>query len=114
MRDYKVVTALASAARNANGDSKSTPIAVGAYNEANFVLKVTAASESSPTLDVSILTYDKTSDTWNTLTTFTQKTTTGVELKTVSTNLGYLIAFSWTVGGTSPSFTFSIGATLKG
>ena len=56
----------------------------------------------------------KTSDTWNTLTTFTQKTTTGVELKTVSTNLGYLIAFSWTVGGTSPSFTFSIGATLKG
>jgi hypothetical protein len=110
---YKQTTLLASAARTTSGNTESTPVSVGWYKEADLFLNVSAASGGSPTLDVVIETQDPASGVWATLTSFTQKTTTGSELKTISTNLGYRIAVKYTIGGSTPSFTFSVGVVLK-
>jgi len=114
-RVYKVAEMLASAARSSSGDTKSTPIEVGIFQEANLVLDITAASGTNPTLDVSIVTYDKASGKWVTLYSFAQKTEAGTTPYNITANLGYKIAVVWTIGGTeTPSFTFSLGAVIKG
>jgi hypothetical protein len=71
-------------------------------------LAVTAASGTTPTLDVVIEdTLDGTN--WNSVATFTQKTAAAVQAVDITS-----VAFSdrlrvrWTVGGTTPSFTFSV------
>jgi hypothetical protein len=97
----------------ANGDSKSLAIDTFSFKEANFYLKVTAKSGTSPTLNVSVIVYDPHTNDWYTLVSFTQKSDVGTELKTCSL-VGKKIAISWTVGGTSPSFTFKVSAHLKG
>ena len=106
-------TLLASGVRTASGDNTATPSDVKWAKEANFFLEVTAASGTTPTLDVTIKTKDPITGEYHTIATFTQKTTTGRELKTLSANLGTTIAVFWTIGGTTPSFTFSIGMILK-
>jgi len=83
-------------------------------------LKVTAVSGTLPTLDVTIenvllmrdaygaYSYEKA----DTLITFTQFTATGDELKTAydtgKTFWGNFIRLTYTLGGTSPKFTFSV------
>ena len=106
-------TLLASAARTTSSDNTSTPSNVKDYKEANFFLEVTAASGTNPTLDITVKTKDPISGEYHVIATFTQKTTTGREMKTLSANLGAVIAAFWVIGGTTPSFTFSIGMILK-
>lgn len=108
---------LPSAARTADGTSavfeaqNATRVAV--------TLDVTAASGTSPTLDVKLQGKDPASGEWFDIATFTQAT--GVTTETVWVGGGADTEFltrtfrvSYTIGGTSPSFTFSVGAALDG
>lgn len=106
----RIYTVAASAARTSSGSALLGP--VENFDEAHLILDVTAASGTAPTLDVAFQVSLDGGTTWLTHTSFTQKTTTGNELKQV-TNIGILGRLSWTIAGTNPSFTFSIMAGLK-
>jgi hypothetical protein len=77
-------------------------------------LVVSAASGTTPTLDVTLETSDAAGSTWTTVGTgFTQQTTTNAGLYKVHTALGYQCRWKWTIAGTTPSFTFAINTTVK-
>ncbi len=108
---YTVPEALApSAARTADGQSE--PIDASEYLEAHALLDVTAVSGMLPTLDLVIETSPDKAN-WFPHTTFSQKTDAGKDLRTLS-NLGKYVRARWTIGGTTPSFTFSLGLVGKG
>lgn len=95
-----------SAARTASGDT-GTLDGYGVADSARVQLEVTAASGTSPTLDVVVEdTLDGTN--WNVVGTFAQKTAAGREVVNLSTPFTDRLRVRWTVGGTSPSFTFSV------
>ena len=97
--------AVASAARTATG--------VGtAFDPANAdslegFLTVTAASGTTPTLDVRLETSLDGGTTWSTVGAFAQITTTGTRNK-VFGPVGDSCRWAWTIAGTTPSFTFSV------
>lgn len=101
-------TLVASAARTASGNDGGS---VG-WESASTIraqLDVTAASGTSPTLDVVIEdTLDGTN--WNVIGTFAQKTAAGREVINITTPFSNRVRVRWTVGGTTPSFTFSVAA----
>lgn len=118
----QLVTLVASAARTASGDS-GTLEGFGDVTAARVQLNVSAASGTTPTLDVVVEdTLDGTS--WNTIGTFAQKVAAGREVinmhagKAESATFQPLFAdrwrVRWTIGGTTPSFTFSVAAAVKG
>ncbi|MGF7429579.1 hypothetical protein PQV03_02115 [Thermoanaerobacterium thermosaccharolyticum] len=107
------VTMLASGAKTSSGDTSATPVDVKKFKEAVFFLDVTAASGTTPTLDVKIKTKDPVSGKWFDLVTFTQTTGITSEMKAVSGLIGSQIAVFFTIAGNTPSFTFSLGAVLK-
>ena len=112
MRVISKVIFLPSAARTTSGDTRASRVDASNFYEGLFFLDVTAVSGTSPTLDVVIETYDELSGKWFPIATFSQFTATGSELKT-ATGLGQALACRYTIGGTEPSFTFSVGAILK-
>jgi hypothetical protein len=72
-----------------------------------FQLNVTAASGTSPTLDVVVEdTLDGTN--WNTVGTFAQRTAAGRQVIDITSPFSGRLRVRWTIGGTSPSFTFSV------
>lgn len=74
-------------------------------------LNVTAASGTTPTLDVLVEhSIDKIN--WYTLGTFAEKVAAGTELLTLA-NAAKFIRTSWTIGGTDPSFTFQVDFDLQ-
>ena len=77
-----------------------------------FKLDVTAASGTTPTLDVKIqvLAFDGT--TWLDVATFAQKTGVASEFKSVSLT-GRKVRAIYTIGGTTPSFTFSVVGEVR-
>lgn len=92
-----------------------------------FFLEITAVAGTTPTLDIKIQAKDPTSGQYHDIVgaTFAQKTGVSRDMliiypslsevanKKVSFRLPRIFRFYWTIGGTaSPSFTFSIGATL--
>jgi hypothetical protein len=96
-------TLAASAVRTANGAGSAVEAADKGV--ARLLLDVTARSGTTPTLDVVIQTsHDGT--TWRTAHTFTQATATGQQRAAFA--IDRFVRASWTVGGTTPSFTFSI------
>jgi hypothetical protein len=105
---------LASAARTTTGTT-STYCDLGKFTKFAMQLVVTAASGTSPTLD---LTWQHSIDggtTWYTVATFTQATAATTALKAASeveaataVVLGDCMRGSYVIGGTTPSFTFSI------
>lgn len=99
-------TLVASAARTASGDSGG----LTGYFSAESLrvqLNVTAASGTSPTLDVVIEdTLDGTN--WNVIGTFTQRTAVGRQVIDITALFADQIRVRWTVGGTTPSFTFDV------
>ena len=99
-------TAVASAARTTSGNSGALT-GFGDWSRFRAQLNVTAASGTSPTLDVVVEdSFDGT--TWNTVATFTQKTAAGVQVVDVSGQFTEQLRVRWTVGGTTPSFTFDV------
>ena len=70
-------------------------------------LNVTAASGTAPTLNVLIEdSLDGTN--FNTIGTFTQRTAAGREVINITVPFSENLRVSWTIGGTTPSFTFSV------
>lgn len=107
------VTVLASTARTASGES--AVIDAGSFKEAVAFLDVTAASGTTPTLTVKFQTQDPVSLKWFDLAglTFTQATAATTEMKALANLLGSKIKCVYNIGGTTPSFTFSVGLVLK-
>ena len=101
-----VDTPTSSAARTTSG----TGTALTGYGKVTAMrcqLNVTAASGTSPTLDVVIEdTLDGTN--WNTVGTFTQATGATRQVINISAPFGDTVRTRWTIGGTSPSFTFAV------
>ncbi len=95
-----------SAARTASGDTGPQP-GFGDERTLRAQLNVTAASGTSPTLDVVLEdTLDGTN--WNVIGTFAQKVALGREVVNVTIPFTDLLRARWTVGGGTPSFTFSV------
>lgn len=107
---YDVVAAVQSAARTASGNGQAV-LAASTGDTLSLLLDVTAASGTSPTLTAGV---EWSMDGVNfapaeTADAFSQVTGTGRKVKTFSVKApNYRI--TWTVGGTTPSFTFSITA----
>lgn len=94
------------AARTASGDSG--PFwGYGPASTLRVQLNVTAAS-GTPTLDVVVEDTLDGGANWNTLVTFSQKTGTGHQVVDYSGPFADRIRARWTIGGTTPSFTFSV------
>jgi hypothetical protein len=101
-----VDTLVPSAARTASGDTGALT-GWGVPSTARVQLDVTAAAGTSPTLGVVVEdTLDGTN--WNPVGIFAQRVGAGREVLTLSTPFTDRMRVRWTVGGTAPSFTFSV------
>jgi hypothetical protein len=100
------VIAVASGVRTTSANSG--PLSgFGDWSKFRAQLNVSAASGTTPTLDVVIEdTVDGTN--WNTVATFTQKTAVGVQAVDITGLFTDQIRVRWTIGGTTPSFTFDV------
>lgn len=101
--------AVASAARTATGTS-------AAFNTEDAqalkaTLDITAVSGTSPTLDVVLESTVNGTD-WYTVDAFAQKTTVDNDARAFGP-LGDQCRWRWTIGGTTPSFTFSISVEAE-
>lgn len=103
----------ASAAQTATGNSSA--VEVGEYTEALVTLNCTAASGTTPTMTVKVQTSDDKGTTWYDLPSggFTQLTAAGKQALQI-TCFGDYIRALWTIGGSTPSFTFVMNVTGKG
>lgn len=92
-------------------------VEVGERSSACLELVVTAGSGTTPTLDVTIETSKDGTGTglgaWRSLGAFAQRTAAGSERKSF-TGLDRFVRAVQTIGGTTPSFTYSIAGELKG
>lgn len=95
-----------SAARTASGDS-GVFSAYGPASTLRAQLDVTAVSGTGPTLDV-VLEDALDGVNWNVIGTFAQKTGAGREVINVTAPFSDKVRARWTIGGTTPSFTFSV------
>lgn len=100
----KAATVQASASQTVTFNSAG--LELGDKGTVRLTLDVTAATGTSPTLDVTMET-SQDNATWTSLGTFAQKTTTGSEFKIFS-GCGRFVRAACTIGGTTPDFTFSI------
>lgn len=118
---YREVTLAASAARTATGNGDAfTGFAPADILAAQLV--VSARSGTNPTLDVVIQTSLDGGTTWFDLITFTQATAATSERKTLADEfeggadakaIGDRLRAKWTLGGTNPSFTFSVKVSAE-
>lgn len=104
-RKYRV--AFPSAARTATATSAIFDI--GDVDNLQAYLKVTAASGTSPTLDVLVEDSPDGGTTWFTAITFTQATTTSSQVVAIAATrkISKTVRVTATIGGTTPSFTFA-------
>lgn len=120
MGSYREIELAASAARTASGNGS----AFGGFAQSSKLaaqLAITAASGTNPTLDVVIQHSIDGGTTWHDLITFAQQTGTAtlfadyaeVEASTAQV-YGDKLRAKWTVGGTTPSFTFSVKVSAEG
>lgn len=102
---------VASAARTTTGNSGAIP-GFGPARTLRAQLDVTAASGTGPTLNAVIEdSLDGTN--WNAVGTFAQKTAAGREVINVTTPFADQLRVTWTLGGTSPSFTFAVDVSYE-
>jgi uncharacterized integral membrane protein len=101
----------ASGAVTANGQSDAQDVSI--FDEGLLLVDITTVSGTSPTLDLTIQT--EINGKWVALpgVSIAQQTAANA-LAVALTNFGKKIRLSWTVGGTSPSFTFSLAFIGKG
>lgn len=100
---------VASAARTATGNS-STFDTTGVDN-INGAVVVSAASGTTPTLDLSLQTSADGTNFYN-VGSFTQKTTTTAAEAKIFGPLGASSRWRWVIAGTTPSFTFAVTTTV--
>ena len=105
---FAVDSLVASGVQTASGSS----VAQSGYAQAkNLVIQldVTAAAGTAPTLDVVVEdSVDGTNYATITGGVFAQKVTTGRETLRISVPFTDTLRVSWTIGGTTPSFTFGV------
>lgn len=100
------LTLAASAARTATGNGPA--VDHEGASSAIVTLDVTAASGTGPTLNAKV--QAQTADgSWVDVATFSQATAVGGQTIAVPVT-GRALRAAWTIGGTSPSFTFSVVA----
>lgn len=100
-------TLVASGARTVSGDS-GVLTGWGAATSLRAQLNVTAASGTSPTLNVVIEDSVDGGANWNTIGTFAQRVAAGREVINVAGQFSDTLRVRWTIGGTTPSFTFAL------
>ncbi len=99
----KVIESLARTTNGNSGDMR----AIGGES-VRAQLNVTAASGTSPTLNVLIEDTVDGGATFNTIGTFAQKTAAGREVLNITVPFSETLRASWSIAGTNPSFTFSV------
>lgn len=101
----------ASSVRTVNGNSGDFT-GYGPASSLRVQLDVTAFTGTSPTLDCVV---EDSIDgvNWNVIGTFAQKIGVGREVINVTTLFSDRIRARWTLGGTTPSFTFSVVAASQ-
>lgn len=102
-------TLVASSARTATGNSGAIAVGSGAAN-LELELEVSAVSGTSPTMTLSIQWSDDGTNFGSndgSADGFAQVTATGNVVKSIPVRAPYM-QLTWTIGGTSPSFTFSV------
>lgn len=104
------VGAIASAARTTTGTG--TAFTVGPTRELIGDLTISAASGTTPTLDLKLQTSTNGGTTWYDVGAYTQKTGTGTDSR-VFGPLGTTARWSWTIAGDTPSFTFKVVAKRR-
>jgi hypothetical protein len=86
------------------------------FNEACIEMNITNVSGTLPTLDM-VIQHSHDNVNWSTLYTFSQKTATGNNVRYIpdGTVYGFLryLRGSYTIGGTTPNFTFSLNIVAK-
>ena len=105
------VTVLPSSTRTTGGDTRATPISTVYGSVIVFFVDVTDISGTNPVLDLYIDIQDPTSGKWvnqDKFNTITSAGTYGLALPVRSTKY----SIRWELGGTNPSFTFSVGAVV--
>ena len=101
----RAITLLPSAARTTSGSGDGSS-AAAAFREANVLLDITAVSGTSPSLTVTLETSADGTN-WFAHTAFAAKTAAAKDALKLA-NLGSYVRASYTISGTSPSFTFSV------
>lgn len=96
---------LVSAARTTSGDSAN--LTYPKDRDIRIDINVSARSGTSPTLDIVVQHSPDGGTTWITLATFTQITASGTASQHVRAPHSGLLRVDYTIGGTSPSFTFT-------
>ncbi len=104
-------TLVPSAARTTSGNS-SVIDGYGPAKTLRVQLNVTAASGTSPTLNV-LIEDSLDGTTFNTIGSFTQKTTVSREVLNITTPFADRLRVSWTIAGTTPSFTFAVDVNAE-
>jgi len=103
---------LPSGARTASGNTGD--IDVGRFLHGKFCLDVTAVSGTTPTLDVYVEGKYQYSGKYETIWSQTGITAVGTFTSPIISPLVFrYVRVRWVVGGTSPSFTFSVEAEMK-
>lgn len=105
---YQSVLVHPSAARTANGNGQAI-LDSDRGDTLSLLVAVTAASGTTPTLDLAVE-WSHDGSTWapaETPDAFTQITATGSKVKTFTVKAPHYRVV-WVIGGTTPSFTFSV------
>jgi hypothetical protein len=101
---------LESLARTTSGTSGNIQAAGG--ESLRCQLNVTSVSGTSPTLSVTVEDSIDNGATFNTIGTFAQKTAAAREVISITQPFSENLRVSWSIAGTSPSFTFSVDWSL--
>lgn len=101
------LTLAGSAARTASGNGAAADVA--ARRTLSVLLDVTAAAGTSPTLNVTVETSHTGTSGWRSMGSFVQAIAVSSERKSFG-GADRHVRVVWTLGGTSPSFTFSVAA----
>ncbi len=98
-------TVVSSAARTTSG--ASSVIGASQADQLRFFLNITAASGTSPTLNITVEDTPNGTDFYQ-VAAFTQKTAAGKDDIDITTLFSDSMRVSWAIAGTTPSFTFSL------
>jgi hypothetical protein len=105
----KVIDFAITGAKTASGSSAAHNLGDTGMLALRAELNVTAASGTTPTLDV-VLEDSIDGTNWNTIGTFSQKTAVAREVLNIQTPFFARLRARYTIGGTTPSFTFDVKA----
>jgi len=105
------VALLPSGERTTSGNT--VDIDVGRFAKAEVCLDVTAVSGTNPTLDVYLEGKDQTSGKYKVIWSQTGINAVGTYWLTITDLIFRYIRVRWVIGGTTPSFTFSVGLEGK-